>query len=293
LVVAPNGWYQPGAGGNSAPVPSYLCSNAQSTGSGITAILRNRCRRAIDAYSALVKTCGLAPQLAGNRGPNSVSPDYQPYAGHAPHVTNAQNLGIGAMLCTLPVGGTAAPGNLATPSTTCPGLLGWFTVVYNACGFTNAPGLSPTTLLAAPTGAPNVPGNFPNYFSVGPSDLTQPAVFATNYGPDQVGLFCGTPHAAGVTVGPAGVPSAWNVKGASSGPVGPAVSTFPTSRCRKAMDQFGRTASRCHMSTGTMTGPAQAGGYSDPLRLLAVGNVAAASPASPSGWNVWVPVCNS
>jgi len=47
-----------GAGGSPAiAAPTLLCISAPATGTGATANLRNRCRRAIDAYGALVKAC--------------------------------------------------------------------------------------------------------------------------------------------------------------------------------------------------------------------------------------------
>lgn len=294
-VYLPGG---PNTGTPAANVPQYFCTNAPATGSGMTAGLRNRCRRAIDAYTALVKSCsvqGVAPQY---RGPNQLSPllpDMAPAAGHVPHTTNVANLATAGALCALPPNTAAwTSPNIGNPATVCPGLLGWFTVVYNACGFTNAPGLGPNG------GSPLVtPAYVPKYFptgagNVGPGGTTLAAVYAPTAG--ALGTFCVNPSVANGAVPPAGAPWSWNVKG--SGPAGvlPAGNvpwSFTTSRCRKAMDQFGRTASRCHFSTAASTGPAQAGGYSDPLRMLAFGSAAVTSPTAPDGWNAWVPLCNN
>jgi hypothetical protein len=282
IVLTASGWYAPSAGAPTATLPSMLCANAMATGTGATANLRNRCRRAIDAYGALVRTCQLPPQTAGNRGPsgpNSVSPDYAPQLGHAPHVSNVQGLTQNAQFCTLPAG-AHTPADLNTPSNTCPGLLGWFTVVFNACGFSNAPGLAPA-LTSAPVSVPWTS----NYFPIGgvataaviPTGAVSPVLGA--------GYFC-APIAGPMSAtggGPSTGPSSWNVYG----------TYFRTSRCRKALDQFGRTAQRCHQSTAPASGPAQAGGWTDPLRLLAVGSVAAGTPTIPNGINSWAPACNA
>jgi hypothetical protein len=271
VTLHQGGWYLPTA----TAVPTLLCTNAAATGSGSTMNLRNRCRRAVDAYGALVKACQLPPLTAGNRGPsgpNSISPDYAPNAGHQPHVSNVAGLTVNAQFCTMPTG-ARTPNDLATPSTTCPGLLGWFTVVFNACGFANAPGMAPA-FSTTPIGAPWTA----NYFPVG-SYATPNVLLATTTGPlNGAGYFCTAPNGQGPsgTVGP----SAWNLVGSS----------FRTSRCRKALDQFGRTAQRCHQSAATLSGPAQAGGYSDPLRFLAVG--AASGVTVPNGINTWAPACN-
>jgi hypothetical protein len=279
IVLNPAGVYTPTA--STAAVPLLLCTNAMATGTGATANLRNRCRRAIDAYGALVKTCQLPPLTAGNRGANALTPDFAPQTGHQPHVSNVQGLTNNAQFCTLPAG-AHTPADLNTPSNTCPGLLGWFTVVFNACGFSNAPGMAPaTTSVAAGTGSPWT--NY--YFPVGgvttpnviPGLGTAGAVSPTN----GAGYFC----ASAVTGPNGGVtgPGAWNVFG----------TFFRTSRCRKALDQFGRTAQRCHQSSPSVTGPAQAGGYTDPLRFLAVGSAPAGTPSVPNGINAWAPACNA
>jgi hypothetical protein len=281
VALTAGGWYFPSAA--TAGVPALLCSSAAATGTGATMHLRNRCRRAIDAYGALVKSCQLPPQTAGARGPspNSLAPDFAPSVGHQPHVSNVQGLTVNAQFCTMPAGGVRTPSDLATPSTTCPGLLGWFTVVFNACGFTNAPGLAPTA-----QGSPNsllAPAYTAAYFPLGAAANRQDLFAGAAVGPlTGAGYFCTTP----ATNGPSGStgPTAWNLAG----------SAFRTSRCRKALDQFGRTAQRCHQSTTTLTGPAQAGGYSDPLRLLAVGATPIAGVAfnGPTGFNTWAPACN-
>jgi len=288
---------------DSTPTPSILCQNAPNTGSGVSATVRNRCRRAMDSYGGLVKQCSLPASLAPMRGPNNLSPpDWQPDVTTVPHVANMQALTLNARFCVLPyqtvgalpnvMGGTGGP--QAGPAYNCPGLLGWFNVVLNACGFTNNPNLNWPNLNTQPlgwTGPGAASANFPNIFPVQGSavgsgfstipQLVQPGSGATNVVGNQIGSapnvgFCGTAGAG------------FNINGV----------TFRTGRCRKALDQFGRTAGRCNASPmGTGTGPAQAGGYSDPLRLWAIGHSPFASAGNvailaPDGADAWAPNCN-
>jgi hypothetical protein len=252
--------------------PNFFCMNEANTGFGNALpsgnYLRNRCRRAIDAYGGLVKSCaapaGAFPGGIALRGPiPSGTPDWQPYAGHQPHVSNVQALAGMALTCY-----TAANPNIGTtPSTTCPGLAGWFSVVWNACNFgTYAPNLSPTS-----------DANFPNVVPYGGSGF-QPALFGgvAAPGPSDANapLFylCSPKAAAG--------PTAWNMRGPS----------FRTSKCRKAMDQFGRTANRCGgVAAPNVAQPAAIAGAADPLRLLALGGTA--GPA-PMGLLALAPLCN-
>jgi hypothetical protein len=261
-------------------VPTHLCLNAPNTGSGQAANMRNRCRRAIDAYAMLVATCAKATGTTV-RGPftpsvpgGTVSPDYFPSNGHGPHVLNVGGLVNNVKFCSLPFGTVGALPNLATPATTCPGLLGWFTVVFNACGYTNIAALAPA---ATPT---QVKDTLPVYFLPAAGAISaHPNLFAgTAAAPNTwTSAFC-TPNAGGTA-------ASWNERGAP----------FRSSRCRKALDQFGRTATRCHNSfSGGGTGPAQAGGWNDPLRAFAVGaGIANQAPASPFGSNSWAPICNN
>jgi hypothetical protein len=259
------GVYQPVAAGT---VPNLLCANAPATGTGVTANLRNRCRRAIDAYGALVTLCA---SPLGVRGPNMLTtPDWAPSGGHAPHSNNVQGLTHNAQMCLLPAGQyTPSSIQMNSPSTTCPGLLGWFTVVYNACKFSQAPALN-----AATGAAPNIPNFFPIGGTVSIANVLNGAPVSPQ---NKAGYFC----KAGVAA-----PDAWNDSTGSG-----SSNTFRTSRCRKALDQFGRTASRCASSTASLTGPAQAGGYSDVLRFLAVG--AGGATVAPLGINSWAPACNA
>lgn len=271
-----NGVFAP-SGTPNVGVPAFLCQQAALTGAGTTANLRNRCRRAVDAYGALVRQCIATPaQVApGLRGPNALTPlgpafgfDSMPTVNTVPHVSNSQGLAFATQFCA--TGAPFAPANLQSPSATCPGLLGWFTVVYNTCGFTNAPALAPVNN-QVPNQSPNTYAYFP--LQGGVSSVlfshTGVAVGALN-----AGVFC-APQVPSAT----GTPAAWN----NAGPI------FRTSRCRKALDQFGRTAGRCHASSAsTPAGPAQAGGFSDPLRLLAIGTPV----GSPNGLTQLVPYCN-
>jgi hypothetical protein len=267
-VLAGTGVFTPVAAN---AVPTLLCGFAPATGSGPTATLRNRCRRAIDSYGGLVKICGAPQGLYPNRlaVPGLASPDFQPQQGHQPHVSNVQGLTHNAQMCLLPAG-AYGPGALASPQTTCPGLLGWFTVVFNACGFSLSPSMSPSMLPNAPSAvAPSVNAIFP----LG-NTINSAAVLVNPVSPTLgAGYFC-TTNAPSI-----GTPTGWNAAGA----------TFRTSRCRKALDQFGRTANRCAISSASIAaGPAQAGGYSDPLRILAVG----AAGVVPLGFNSFTPACN-
>jgi hypothetical protein len=261
-VLATTGVYTPAV----STIPNQLCTNAAATGTGNTAGLRNRCRRAIDAYGALVQQCALPAGIA-IRGPNQLAtPDWAPSSGHAPHVTNVQGLTHNAQMCLLP-SGAYTPTNLNSPSNTCPGLLGWFTVVYSACQFSLAGAGAGSGGL---NNVPSVPGNTPLYFPLGGNADVAKVLNSQPVSPaNRAGYFC--QNAGG------GAPNQWNQAGA----------TFRTSRCRKALDQFGRTAQRCASSTSSMTGPAQAGGYSDPLRFMAIG-----LSSSPMGFNSFAPACN-
>jgi hypothetical protein len=286
-LIAATGIFTPSTVSSGAQ-PALLCSYAPNTGSGTTAVLRNRCRRAIDAYGALVKACAAPNAIAGNRGPvtNLAAPDYAPQTGHQPHVSNVQGLTHNAQFCTLPSYATAvsSPALLSTPSNTCPGLLGWFTVVYNVCGFTNAPGLGPNGASSpvVATAQAFQPYSAAYLGTVGTAGtvVTPNVVPAGVYNAGtSVGVFC---SAAAVS------PNSWNT--------GAGTATFRTSRCRKALDQFGRTANRCHFSApnGVLNaaGPAQAGGYSDPLRVLATGQTGLGTAQQPMGLNVLAPMCN-
>jgi hypothetical protein len=256
--LLPTGVYTPIGSGASTTVPQNLCSAATLTGTGNSAGLRNRCRRALDAYGALVVQCK-SPTENALTASGLATPDFVPANGHLPHVANVQGLTWNAQMCLMPAG-AYTPANLNSPSNTCPGLLGWFTVVYSACRFTQAPGLA---------NAPSVPGNLANYFPL--NSVSTAGVIPANYPvspQNRAGFFCGTGNA----------PQSWNDASGTA---------FRTSRCRKALDQFGRTANRCATSAAPFSGPAQAGGYTDPLRLLAVG-----TGNAPSGINSWAPACN-
>jgi len=281
--------------------PMFFCNNMMATGAtGVpaTSILRNRCRRAIDAYGALVLNCN-TPRSAGLTSASGGTPDYVPNTGHAPHYQNVAGLTSAAQFCYLNVAGVTQVGmpNLRTPSNTCPGLLGWFTVVFNSCGFTNIPALAPNQNgnfdadMALPLGGVVTPWVLSSSTTVGSS-----VIGSATLNPTMGGYFCNTPVGTGTHYNAAPVinPVSWNDMRYIGGSAVPYASTFRTSRCRKALDQFGRQAMRCHTSTAAMpAGPAQAGGYSDVLRYLAVGAVGAAGPVSPMGMNIWAPICNN
>jgi hypothetical protein len=266
--LLPTGVYTPIGSGASTTVPQNLCSAATLTGTGNSAGLRNRCRRALDAYGALVVQCK-SPTENALTASGLATPDFVPANGHLPHVANVQGLTWNAQMCLMPAG-AYTPANLNSPSNTCPGLLGWFTVVYSACKFSYANGLA---------NGPSVPGNLATYFPLG--NVAQASAaglgFVNPVSPaNRAGYFCTT--RTGSPVGN-GAPDVWNDATGTA---------FRTSRCRKALDQFGRTAQRCATSTSSLSGPSQAGGYSDPLRFLAVGTAG----NSPMGFNSFAPACN-
>jgi hypothetical protein len=283
IVPDPNGGFVFAPVGSST-IPSFLCNAAPNTGTGSTTNLRNRCRRALDAYSNLVTLCARPPLTAGARGPNNFAPDWAPAAGHQPHVDNVKGLTINYQFCLLPTGTVGAPSALATPSSQCPGLLGWFTVVFNACGF-NSPNVP---YLSSPTQPAQVPNFFPQaYTPSGGSSTPSQVSVSTSFlqggsTPNQAGIICGAPSQSA------------NLAGSPGGTY-----AFKTSRCRKALDQFGRTASRCNAAWPGAANPQTpsapvyaAGGWADPLRILATGNSGYSGANTPSGWNLWVPVCN-
>jgi len=213
-VLDTNGQYVPvnGAGNGFGPT---LCANSPLTG---TNMARNRCRRMMDVYGNLVFMCSLGPAKNG-AGPNTGTPDYTPQSGHAPHTTNAKNLGYQAAVCM-----TGNGINYPAPGNTCPGLSGWFNVVWNACSFTNAP--SVITIPGAPGG---LPGLF-NVLAIAPSTATLPAG-TPNYQMNTPNYLCGASGAPTSTTGPA------NYAGKGT--------WFRTTRCRKALDAFGRAGARC------------------------------------------------
>jgi hypothetical protein len=172
----------------------------------------------LDVYGNLVKLC--ATPYMSKAQPNALTPDWAPQAGHQPHANNAATLAFMGQACLTP--GTSYP----IPANTCPGLAGWFTVVWNACQFTNAPGV-----------AANV-ANIPNYFT--PT--------AGNY------LLTAPSYLCGNAPQNAAAPNQWYQRGPG----------FKGTKCRRALDQFARAASRC-APTGSLAAPG------DTLRYLAAG----------------------
>lgn len=268
------------AGSTAAAVPQMFCDALTNTNQVTTgmaphsqsfSLLRNRCRRAIDAYGGIVRTCSAAPNanLVGNRGPGAtVFPDFAPAPAHVPHVNNVKLLSLHSQHCFVNSNPTVLH---RSPAATCPGLLGWFTVVWTACSI----GTFGPNIVASPTAAQaglgtHIPGIIPlgdvvnagfglNGMVVGPNSATAPEFF-----------FCSP--VAGVAT-----PAKWNERGAA----------FRTSRCRRALDQFGRTANRCGGSDFAVQGPVA--GSSDPLRFLFTGKDAASAPR---GLARLAPLCN-
>jgi len=219
-AIPPGAGFQLGTTGAftpSIPGAPTICNTAPNTGGSL---LRNRCRRMLDVYGSLVRLCKLTPSVTGAQ--TGAGPDFAPGAHHVPHSDNVVGLAYGAQQCLTP--GTSFP----SPVNTCPGLLGWFTVVWNACAFTNAAGV----------GAVNIP-NIPAQFDA-------PSVVAPSYQLATPSKLCGT--AVGATSA-----TVWNVKGTA----------FKTSRCRRALDQFGRAGRLCTPVTNSL-------GSTDQLRWLAV-----------------------
>jgi hypothetical protein len=274
----PNGYFAPfwpGITNSLNPTPAihaptdHLCFDSMATGYSMQ---RNRCRRMLDAYGQLIGTCS-SPKMTSSFQPNSLSPDYMPTQGHAPHVTNLKNLFNYYALCQNYPGGS-----LPTQSNTCPGLMGWFTVVWNAC-MVYAPGIGvfPTapfgTIQANPTAAPAVPAYLTPWTAA--ATPSAPGFRFTN--PE---WFCGsvsTPSSLGAAF--PNTPSVWNTKG-------PGV--FTKSKCRRALDQFGRSAARCApnspynaaiLPNGAPMAP-YGWGNTDYLRYLAYTLI---QPATPNG----------
>lgn len=275
-----HGVSQPLATGDA--VPNMLCqAMAVTRGVGTEVqhqLLRSRCRRAIDAYAGIVNVCR-TPSLGGNRGPiaQGIYPDWAPATTQLPHSENVNNLLAHAQHCFASTNAAL----VRSPSTTCPGLLGWFTVVWNACGFkSRGPNLlAPAGTLPenrepfiAPLGETIAPQIFlVHTATTGLSPLGSEAATPAF-------IFC-SPH-TGATG--ADAPYAWNARGTA----------FRTTRCRKALDQFGRTAARCGGTQLPSTSYA-AGmtyhGMKDALRAMAVGSIAGNVPM---GLVNLAPFCN-
>jgi len=203
---------------------------------------RNRCRRMLDVYGNLVSLCA-TPKLVPRYTPNLVNPgasDYAPSSAQTPHATNAAALAIMAQECITP--GPFMP----SVTTTCPGLMGWFTVFWNSCagGIGAAPGVAPTM----------------------PSAATQPsALFFPDYlSPGTAGWTLTSPlNLCGAGNGVAGTVSAtqWNVAGTA----------FHGTKCRRAIDQFVRTSTKCSATGSPYGGSDPLLGLAAQLRTIAPG----------------------
>lgn len=297
VAESPNQWLQAstghiapsfdGTGATTIPagIPKAFCDAMLSTNGGTQPgyqLLRNRCRRAVDAYGGIVRVCALPPAQHTFRGPiqgplgSSILSNFEPGASHAPHAANVAALAIHARRCT----DTVQPGTYWSPASTCPGLQGWWSVVWNVCGFrTYVPNIGAGGLdhVQGPNVAP-LGGqlNFP-YLNMGVTasigNNNPNAASAPDF------AFCSpmVPAAAGT------VPRQWNMRGP----------TFRTTRCRRALDQFGRTASRC----GGSLVPADAAaapnaplrGHQDALRAMFNGIDTANAP---NGLRNLAPLCN-
>lgn len=200
-------------------IPVAYCQFAAATDgtTGANNYLRNRCRRAVDAYGQITSACSQQPNVLQTtmggvmRGPiPGTTLDWVPQASHQPHVTNVGLLAAHYQWCYTSANPT---GLYRSPASTCPGLLGWFYVVYNSCSFnTYGPAVATGGIGSILTPLGNV--------------LT-PQVTNTGAATPYVFNMCG----GSTTLSP----SVW----LTAGP------TFRTHRCRKALDQFGRTAYRC------------------------------------------------
>jgi len=226
--------FQPAMSGpNDAGGPN-LCATGPSTGGQL---YRDRCRRMMDIYGNLVWLCA-NPSKSHASPSATIGPDYTPAAFQAPHGTNAANLKAAVAWCITPIAN-----NFPTPTNVCPGLAGWWNVVWNACSIYDSTrnGVAPN----GPVGIPNFVLHGTGGAAVGivPNDATlvvQPLTL------------CGaaaTPSAAN-----------WNVHG----PAG----NFNT-RCRRAIDQFGRSSSRCNSGAALGTPVTPTVGSADPLHFLA------------------------
>jgi len=191
----------------------------------------------LDVYGNLYFLCK-TPVFATHWAPNSLTPDWAPTGGDVPHGNNVAQLSFIAQSCVTP--GTSYP----VPQNTCPGLMGWFTVVWNACNLALAPGVP------SPNGNTPTMGGTPGYNSPNVPAYLTPSINNPSFNLGTPAYLCGSiPQATGSYT--MFTPGLWNPKGVS----------FRTTRCRRALDQFGRAADRCK----TTTLP----GNTDPLRYLA------------------------
>jgi len=222
----------------------YLCTSTLSSGANIA---RNRCRRMLDTYGNLVNLCTMGPVKVGGITANGGTPDFLPATGHIPHTTNAGRLNFQMSYCTAG-GGLLAP----APGNTCPGLSGWFNVVWNACQFTAGTTFSTPN---APAGLPNL---FAPIFSTGltagitPSTASLPAG-APTYQMSTPGYLCGTSTTP--SVGSTQATPSTGAPATSSSFMGGKGMWFRTTRCRKALDAFGRAGARCAPSSPTLVPP--------------------------------------
>jgi hypothetical protein len=201
---------------------SAFCTRIGHPGSSQLGV-RTACRRAIDLYGSLLELCrnpvrakitlpanGVAGAPVAGRLDIGTKNSWHyaiPHAGIAPHHTNAVTLNWLQTQCIAP---NTVP---LVPYNSCPGLVGWFTVTYQACNFNNV----------VANAAAWQKGNTPQYTA----DAVPTTVAANFEKLTNPNYLC--------TTGAVGANS-WN-------PSGPA---FRSSACRRALDQFTRTATRCN-----------------------------------------------
>lgn len=206
--------------------------------------VRTACRRAIDLYGSLLELCRnpvraripLMPPgnaatptngqlIIGTKnkwtfaGVPSLTVGVPNEGWLTPHFANGQTLQYMQHECI-------APGQLGfVANNNCPGIIGWWTVVYQACNIANT---NPFR-----TAGVNSEGHYSPRAQAIVMDATKHGVSTTWDSLAVPGAFC---RNAATT------PDAFN-------PTGP---TFRGSACRRALDQFARTAHRCQPNDGTL-----------------------------------------
>jgi hypothetical protein len=205
-----------GAAGNDLARLTAFCQSVGAVPTGVTGV-RTACRRSIDLYGSLLELCRnpvrARTPLAGSVNPSGgggrlfagTKNIWQYATPDATHTPHASNVNVLTFAAQMCVTPGQAP---LGPQNSCPGLTGWWTVAYQACNVAGQ--FSTAGWVLTPQRQPAVTGKL----NPGWTDFASLTEFCDN-------------TATGTD------------KWMPSGP------TFHRSACRRALDQFTRTAARC------------------------------------------------